>query len=193
MFVVKPKNLAPVDKELWMTQQEYNIGKPGGDAIGVTIGDMAHVGVPGPFALVYLVFNTLFNLVTAEAQQRCFTSVATRLRPGGAFVVEVFAPDHDASPSGGGLTTSSVATDRVVLQATMADRASQTISGSTIEIVESGIRLRPWRIRWATTEQLDQMAAAAGLVVRHRWAGWDRSPQVADGARRVTVYERPRA
>src|SRR5215218_9536736 len=32
MFVVKPKNLAPVDKELWMTQQEYYIGKPGGDA-----------------------------------------------------------------------------------------------------------------------------------------------------------------
>lgn len=32
MFVVKPKGLAPVDKELWLTQQEYYIGKPGGDA-----------------------------------------------------------------------------------------------------------------------------------------------------------------
>jgi uncharacterized cupredoxin-like copper-binding protein len=32
MFVVKPKNLAPVDKELWMTQQEFYIGQPGGDA-----------------------------------------------------------------------------------------------------------------------------------------------------------------
>ncbi len=32
MFVVKPKDLAPVDKELWITQQEYYIGKPGGDA-----------------------------------------------------------------------------------------------------------------------------------------------------------------
>jgi nitrite reductase (NO-forming) len=32
MMVVKPKNLAPVDKELWITQQEYYIGEPGGDA-----------------------------------------------------------------------------------------------------------------------------------------------------------------
>jgi uncharacterized cupredoxin-like copper-binding protein len=32
MFVVKPKNLAPVDKELWMTQQEFYIGQPGQDA-----------------------------------------------------------------------------------------------------------------------------------------------------------------
>ena len=32
MFVVKPRGLAPVDKELWITQQEYYIGQPGGDA-----------------------------------------------------------------------------------------------------------------------------------------------------------------
>ena len=32
MFVVKPRNLAPVDKELWITQQEYYIGEPGKDA-----------------------------------------------------------------------------------------------------------------------------------------------------------------
>jgi len=30
MMVVKPKNLAPVDKELWITQGEAYIGKPGG-------------------------------------------------------------------------------------------------------------------------------------------------------------------
>src|SRR5829696_3254958 len=29
MFVVKPRHLAPVDKELWMTQQEYYLGQPG--------------------------------------------------------------------------------------------------------------------------------------------------------------------
>ena len=32
MFVVKPRGLAPVDKELWTTQQEFYIGKPGGPA-----------------------------------------------------------------------------------------------------------------------------------------------------------------
>ena len=32
MMVVKPKKLAPVDRELWLTQQEFYIGEPGKDA-----------------------------------------------------------------------------------------------------------------------------------------------------------------
>ena len=32
MMVVKPRGLAPVDRELWMTQGEYYLGKPGGTA-----------------------------------------------------------------------------------------------------------------------------------------------------------------
>src|SRR5215471_17849743 len=40
--------------------------KPGG-ALAVTMGDMASVPVDGPFRLVYVVFNTLFSLLTQEA------------------------------------------------------------------------------------------------------------------------------
>jgi nitrite reductase (NO-forming) len=47
MFVVKPKNLAPVDKELWITQQEYYIGKPGGDA------DMAKMTAKKPDVIAF--------------------------------------------------------------------------------------------------------------------------------------------
>jgi SAM-dependent methyltransferase len=169
--------------------------KPGGDRVHVTLGDFAEVGVevPGGFAVAFVAFNTLFNLSTAEAQQRCFTNVARRLRPGGAFVVEASAPDPDSAPSGGGLTTSTVGTDRVVLQATTADAAAQTISGSNITITEGGIRLRPWHIRWATPDQLDAMAADAGLERAARWAGWDRTPHRRDDARHVSVYRLPGA
>jgi nitrite reductase (NO-forming) len=31
-MIVKPRNLAPVDRELWINQQEFYIGKPGGQA-----------------------------------------------------------------------------------------------------------------------------------------------------------------
>jgi nitrite reductase (NO-forming) len=31
-MIVKPKNLTPVDRELWINQQEYYLGKPGGQA-----------------------------------------------------------------------------------------------------------------------------------------------------------------
>jgi SAM-dependent methyltransferase len=67
--------------------------KPGGDQIPVAIADMADVPVTGPFRLVYLVFNTLFNLVDADRQVDCFRNVARVLAPDGAFVVEAFVPD----------------------------------------------------------------------------------------------------
>ena len=38
------------------------------DAIPVTIGDMATTTVAGTFSLVYLVFNTIVNLTSQDAQ-----------------------------------------------------------------------------------------------------------------------------
>lgn len=169
--------------------------KPGSEPVHVTVGDFAdaHVEVPGGFAVAFAAFNTLFNLPTAEAQQRCFSNVSSRLRPGGAFVVEAFSPDPDAAPSGPGLTTRSITTDAVELQATLADLGAQTISGSTISITSGGTTLRPWHIRWATPEQLDAMAAVAGLELAERWSGWDGVRHVPDDPRHVTVYRRPQA
>jgi SAM-dependent methyltransferase len=67
--------------------------KPGGEEIPVAIGDMADVPVSGPYTLVYLVYNTLFNLVREDRQRDCLRNVARVLAPGGAFVVETFVPD----------------------------------------------------------------------------------------------------
>lgn len=62
--------------------------------IGVTIGDFATARVAGTFAVVYLVFNTINNLTTQDAQVACFRNAAAHLRPGGRFVVEVGVPDR---------------------------------------------------------------------------------------------------
>ena len=59
--------------------------KPGGRDIGVTIGDFATTRVDGSFPLVYLVFNTIGNLTTQEAQVACFRNAAAHLEPGGTF------------------------------------------------------------------------------------------------------------
>ena len=53
--------------------------KPGGEDIGVTIGDFATTTVGGSFSLAYLVFNTIMNLTTQEAQVACFRNVAAHL------------------------------------------------------------------------------------------------------------------
>src|SRR4051812_20334353 len=67
--------------------------KPGGADIPVAMGNFADVPVEGTFKLVYLVFNTLFALLTQEEQIECMENVASHLEPGGLFVLEAFVPD----------------------------------------------------------------------------------------------------
>ena len=166
-------------------------------AAGVTVhahrGDFADVAVdvPDGFAVVLVAFNTLFNLADADAQGRCLASVARRLRPDGCLVVEAFVagvPGPDFAPEGGAVTPRAIEADRVVLQVSMHDVATQTVRGSLVTITEAGIRLRPWFLRWATPEQLDAMAAAAGLDRAERWGGWDRQPFDDESPRHVTLY-----
>ena len=66
--------------------------KAGGGEIPVAIGDFATTRVDGRFSLVYVVFNTIMNLTTQDAQVACFENAAAHLDPGGAFVVEVGVP-----------------------------------------------------------------------------------------------------
>jgi hypothetical protein len=163
-------------------------------AAGVTIpaslGDFVDVGaeVPGGFAVVLVAFNTLFNLTDAGAQERCLAAVAGRLRRDGLLVVEAFVPEPDAATSGGAVTPTVIEADRVVLHVTQSDPGAQTVVGSVVSITEAGIRLRPWRIRWATPAQLDEMAGAAGLERVERWGDWDRRPFGEESPRHVTLY-----
>ena len=74
--------------------------KPGGAEIPVTIGDMATHAGRRPFRLVYLVFNTIVNLTSQDAQVACFRNAAAHLDPGGYFVVEVGVPELRRCPPG---------------------------------------------------------------------------------------------
>ena len=61
--------------------------------IPVIVGDMATTSAPGRFALVYLVYNTISNLLTQEEQVECFRNAARHLELGGRFVIELWVPD----------------------------------------------------------------------------------------------------
>jgi SAM-dependent methyltransferase len=74
--------------------------KPGAEQIDVTIGDFATTRVDGEFSVVYLVFNTIFNLVTQDAQVACFENAAAHLRSGGRFVIETVVPSLQNLPVG---------------------------------------------------------------------------------------------
>jgi hypothetical protein len=58
--------------------------KPGGEAIPVAIGDFATTTMDGTFSLAYLVFNTIENLTTQDAQVACFRNAAAHLEPAAA-------------------------------------------------------------------------------------------------------------
>ncbi len=162
--------------------------KDGGAVVHAHLGDMVHDLPEGPFSLVFVAYNTFFNLLTHERQQACFAAVADTLVDGGCFVIEAFVPDPEHEPSSG-ITVRSIAADRVVLSVSTANAAEQVAEGQFIDITEAGgVRLRPWSIRWATTAQLDDMATAAGLVLTDRWEAFDHTPFTTESERQVSVF-----
>jgi SAM-dependent methyltransferase len=165
--------------------------KEGGEAIPVTIGDMADVPVDGQFSLVFVVFNTFFMLTTPEAQQRCFRNVAAHLAPGGRFLIRTFVPDEARIDRGENLTIKSVGVDMVRLDATLFDAAAQRCATTQIRITESGVRLVHARLRYAHPPELDEMAHQAGLELESRWASFARDPFTAESPFHVSVYRRP--
>ena len=74
--------------------------KPGAERIEAMVGDMAATRVDGEFSLVYLVFNTIFNLTTQDGQVACFENAAAHLRSGGRFVIEARVPELQRLPLG---------------------------------------------------------------------------------------------
>lgn len=167
-------------------------GKPGGDAIPVTVGDMAEVGRPGPYPLVYLVFNTLFNLTRAGAQEECFRNVAGVLAPGGAFVIEAYVPDPaDIDRQEQQVQVSSVTETAVTVRLHQYDRAAQTFVRQTVTFTDGGVKLQPFGMHYRWPSQLDELAAAAGLRLESRYADWDRSPFATVSGSHVSVYRAP--
>lgn len=166
--------------------------KAGAEALELTVGDMARELPPGPFAVIYVVANTFFNLTSERDQRACLALVASRLTPDGSFVLEGFvppAPDEPAEPTSS-IEVRDIAVDRVVLSISKSDPNRQRAVGQFVDISETGIRLRPWEIRWASPAQLDEMAAAAGLSLNERWSDWAGRPFDVHAPRQVSVYRR---
>ena len=162
--------------------------KPGGQEIPVVVGDFADVGalVAGDFDLVFVAFNSLFELPDQDAQCRCVAGAASRLSAGGRFVVEALAPELTRLEQS--LTVISHGDDEVVLQATDHDPIAQVVRGHDVVLSPEGVRLLPWSIRYASVPEVDLMARLGGLDRVERWGGWQREPFVAASARHVSVY-----
>jgi SAM-dependent methyltransferase len=164
--------------------------KPGGDAIGVTIGDFATTRVDGSFALAYLVRNAIMNLTTQEAQVACFRNAAAHLEPGGCFVIEVLVPGLQRLPPGQTIQDFHLSETRWGLDEY--DVATQGVVSHHFRFADGQITRRSVPFRYAWPAELDLMAQLAGMSLRERWAGWRREPFTADSREHVSVWEKPR-
>jgi SAM-dependent methyltransferase len=157
--------------------------KPGGSDIPITIGDFATTRVGKGFSLAYLVFNTINNLTTQEAQVACFENVATQLEPGGCFVVEVGVPVRE-SLSVFDLSETHVGIDE-------RDIATQRLVSHHFSLVDGQWELRSIPFRTVFPSELDLMARLAGMRLRERWSDWMREPFTNESKRHVSVWEKP--
>ena len=163
--------------------------KSGADAIGVTIGDFATTRVAGTFSVAYLVFNTIMNLTTQEAQVACFATVAAHLEPGGCFVIEVGVPDLRRLPPGQDAVPFQVSPTRWAFD--WYDPATQAMSSNYIEVVEGRGRYRSIPFRYVWPAELDLMAQLAGMRLRERWDGWTGQPFTGESRQHVSIWEKP--
>jgi len=163
--------------------------KPGGEDIGVTIGDFATTTVDGTFSVAYLVWNTIMNLTTQAAQVACFRNVAAHLEPGGCFVIEVGVPDLQRLPPGETIRAFHVSETRWGLDEY--DVASQGLTSHHFEIVDGRLERISIPFRYAWPSEFDLMAELGGMRLRERWSGWKREPFTSDSRKHVSVWEKP--
>jgi SAM-dependent methyltransferase len=162
--------------------------KPGGADLPVALGDFATTTVDRRFSLVYLVFNTIMNLTSQDAQVACFQNAAAHLEPGGRFVIEVGVPDLQRLPPGEVYRPFTVSPDHLGIDEY--DVLSQglvshhyAIDGGRLETVSM-----PFRYVWPA--ELDLMARLARMSLAERWGGWRREPFTAESPMHVSVWRK---
>ena len=163
--------------------------KPGGEDIGVTIGDFATTTVEGTFSVAYLVFNTIMNLTTQGAQVACFRNVAAHLEPGGCFVIEVGVPELQRLPPGETIRAFHVSETRWGFDEY--EVATQGLVSHHFGIVDGNAERNSVPFRYAWPSELDLMAQLAGMSLRERWSGWNREPFTRDSRKHVSVWAKP--
>ncbi|MFE6888868.1 class I SAM-dependent DNA methyltransferase [Streptomyces sp. NPDC057694] len=166
--------------------------KPGGDRIPVTMGDFATARADGAggFSLAYLVFNTISNLTTQDAQVDCFVNAAAHLAPGGTFVVELMVPDLRLLPYGQEAVPFHVSDTRWAFD--RYDVATQAMSSNYFSVDPGTGQGTFWSLpfRYVWPSELDLMARIAGLRLRERWDGWTREPFTSESRKHVSVWEK---
>lgn len=155
----------------------------------VTIGDMATTRVDGEFSLVYLVYNTISNLLTQDEQVECFSNAARHLAPGGRFVIELGVPPLRWLPPGQVAVPFDVSDQHLGFDTF--ELAEQILTSHHFTRDGDAYRRGSSRHRYAWPAELDLMARIAGLELEQRVADWDGSSFTDASTKHVSVWRKP--
>lgn len=162
--------------------------KPGGEAIGVTIGDFATTRVGETFTVAYLIRNTITNLTTQDDQVACFRAVAAQLAPGGYFVIEVYIPHLRRLPPGQTIHPFEVTPTHLGLEEY--DFATQIAYSHHYWFSDGNLETFSAPFRYVWPAELDLMARLAGMTLRERWSDWNREPFTGESTSHVSVWQK---
>lgn len=168
--------------------------KPGGEAIPVVMGDFGDVAVEDEFPLIYLVFNTIFGLLTQDRQVECFQNVAEHLEPGGRFILDCFVPDvkrFDRYNTRMGVS-SIKSIDEHTYELTIYEPVNQRLSTHVVKRKADGETVvLPVEVRFAWPSELDLMARLAGLELEDRFGWYDLRPFTEQSKSHMSIYRKP--
>jgi SAM-dependent methyltransferase len=156
----------------------------------VIIGDMTTTVAPGKYSLVYLVYNTISNLLTQAGQVECFRNAARHLTPGGRFVIELWVPELRSLPPG--RTATVWRTDHDYIGLDTYDILRQHVVSHHFrfdETEQAQLFRSPHRYIWPA--ELDLMAQLAGFELETRHADWGGAEFTAESRSHVSVYRIP--
>ena len=162
--------------------------KPGGESIPILIGDFARAKLDRTFPVVYLVFNTIMNLTSADDQVACFQNAAAHLQANGRFVVEVMVAQLQRLPPGETIRAFEVSEGHFGFDEY--DLASQKLVSHHYSSVGGKWKSDSVPFRYVWPSELDLMARLAGMTLRERWATWQRAPFTSDSAQHISVWEK---
>lgn len=162
--------------------------KPDGHLVETLLGHMVADMPSGPFGVVLIAYNTLFNLLTEYEQQECLQRSAQCLTPGGHIIVDCFVPDDSLPDQLADAIHRSNSTSQIMSR-WQVDRESQVINGVFTQVSGNSPDIsRPYSVRYATVSQVDFMAHAAGLVVEQRWSSYAHDVFTDSSVRQITVF-----
>ncbi|HEX4251316.1 MAG TPA: class I SAM-dependent methyltransferase [Pseudonocardia sp.] len=162
--------------------------KPGAERVTTSVGDFSTIDVDGPFALVYAVTGTFFELPDQDAQLRCFRSVADRLVSGGRFALDGLIPD--AVAAGEGVRVRDTADGRPMLHLRTFSGATQEMVSQYVVFGPAGTEVVRVRFRYAWPGELDLMARLAGLHLVERTTNWRGRAFGPNSKQHVSIYAR---